>query len=156
MLKICWRISDTDMQNSHSLVHSSYSLPDVSAGRIARQQWWTGQELCPAGIITHGSPCWHMTQGWTTGLFLAVVLRWVGFWFWFWTKSSHKMTRKINVQIICLKTLITVLQKLKNGTREDRAIANQFTVPDPGLIRAVTPNVTGNSSSSDCFRVMFT
>jgi hypothetical protein len=51
MLKIRCRISDTDQQNSHSFVDSSYSLPDVSAGRIARELWWTSQEFSPAGII---------------------------------------------------------------------------------------------------------
>jgi hypothetical protein len=30
---------DTDTQNSHSFLQSSYSLPDVSAGRIARELW---------------------------------------------------------------------------------------------------------------------
>jgi hypothetical protein len=39
------------MQNSHSFLHSSYTLPDVSAGRIARELWWTSQEFSPAGII---------------------------------------------------------------------------------------------------------
>jgi hypothetical protein len=39
------------MQNSHSFAHSSYLLPDVSAGRIARGLWWTSQEFSPAGII---------------------------------------------------------------------------------------------------------
>jgi hypothetical protein len=29
--------SDTDMQNSHSFVHCSYLLRDVSAGRIVRK-----------------------------------------------------------------------------------------------------------------------
>jgi hypothetical protein len=32
------------MQNSHSFVHSSYSLPDVSAVKTARELWWTTQE----------------------------------------------------------------------------------------------------------------
>jgi hypothetical protein len=31
--------------------HSSYSLPDVSAGRIVRELWWTSQDLSPVGII---------------------------------------------------------------------------------------------------------
>jgi hypothetical protein len=39
------------MQNSHSLVHPSYSLPDFSAGRIIRELWWTSQEFSPVGII---------------------------------------------------------------------------------------------------------
>jgi hypothetical protein len=43
-------ISDTDTQNSH-FVHSSYSLLDVSAGRFARELWWTSQEFSPAGIV---------------------------------------------------------------------------------------------------------
>jgi hypothetical protein len=36
------------------LAPSSFLLlfPDVSAGRNARELWWTGQELFPAGIIT--------------------------------------------------------------------------------------------------------
>jgi hypothetical protein len=51
MLEIRRRVSDTDTQNSHSIVHSSYSLPDISAGGIARELWWTSQEFSPAGII---------------------------------------------------------------------------------------------------------
>jgi hypothetical protein len=51
MLKIRRRISDIDTLNSHSFVHSFYSLPDVSAGRIARELWWTSQEFYPSGII---------------------------------------------------------------------------------------------------------
>jgi hypothetical protein len=39
------------MQNSHSIIYSSYSLPDVSAGRIARELWWTSQEFSPTVII---------------------------------------------------------------------------------------------------------
>jgi hypothetical protein len=55
--KILWHvkdpmtISDTGMQNSHSFVHSSYSLPDVFAAWISRELWWTSQEFSPAGII---------------------------------------------------------------------------------------------------------
>jgi hypothetical protein len=39
------------MLNSHSFLHSSYSLLDVYAGRIVRELWWTSQEFSPAGII---------------------------------------------------------------------------------------------------------
>jgi hypothetical protein len=39
------------MQNFHTFVHSSYSLPNYCAGRIARELWWTSQEFSPAGII---------------------------------------------------------------------------------------------------------
>jgi len=77
MLKIHWCISDADMQNSHSFIHSSYLLPDVSAGRTARELWWTSQEFSPAGIIiitmslhAHISP-----EGWTIGPLVAAVLR---------------------------------------------------------------------------------
>jgi hypothetical protein len=38
------------MKNCHS-VHSSYTLPDVSAGRIARELWWMSQEFSPGDII---------------------------------------------------------------------------------------------------------
>jgi hypothetical protein len=34
-----------------SFVHSSYSLPHVSAGRIARELWWTSQEFSLSSII---------------------------------------------------------------------------------------------------------
>jgi hypothetical protein len=51
MFKICRRISDTDTQNSHSIVRSCYSLPDVPAGRIARELWWTSHEFSSAVII---------------------------------------------------------------------------------------------------------
>jgi hypothetical protein len=43
--------SDTDTHNFHSFVHSSYSLPDIFTGRIARELWWMSQELSPASII---------------------------------------------------------------------------------------------------------
>jgi hypothetical protein len=46
-----WRNSDTDMRNSHWSVHFSYSLPDISAGSIARELWWTSQEFSPVGIF---------------------------------------------------------------------------------------------------------
>jgi hypothetical protein len=39
------------MQKSHSIIYSSYSLSDVSAGRIARELWWTSQEFSTAVII---------------------------------------------------------------------------------------------------------
>jgi hypothetical protein len=39
------------MHNSHSFVSSSYSLPDVSAGRITRELCWTSQEFFPADVI---------------------------------------------------------------------------------------------------------
>jgi hypothetical protein len=45
MLKICACISDADTQNSHSFIHFSYLLPDVSVGRTAGELWWTSQEL---------------------------------------------------------------------------------------------------------------
>jgi hypothetical protein len=35
----------------HSFAHFSNSLPDISAGRIARELWWTSQEFSPAGFI---------------------------------------------------------------------------------------------------------
>jgi hypothetical protein len=52
MFKILSRISDTDMQNSHSFVYSSYSLPDYSDRRTGRELWWANQEFSPAGIIS--------------------------------------------------------------------------------------------------------
>jgi hypothetical protein len=67
------------------------------------------------------------------------------------------MGQKINLQMIYQKTLITVLQKIKKDARkEDRTIVHQFTVPDPGLIHAVAPNISGDYSSFDCFTLMFT
>jgi hypothetical protein len=51
------------MQNFHSFVHFSYSIPDVSAGRIARELWWTSQEFNPDGIIITMTPRSHITQG---------------------------------------------------------------------------------------------
>jgi hypothetical protein len=39
------------MQNSHFFVHCSYSLPDVSAVRIARELWCTSQESSPVDVI---------------------------------------------------------------------------------------------------------
>jgi hypothetical protein len=39
------------MQNSNSFVHSSYSIPNVSADKIARELWWTSQEFSSALII---------------------------------------------------------------------------------------------------------
>jgi hypothetical protein len=45
------RISDTGTKNSYSFVHSSYSLPNVSAGMMARELWWMSQELFPAGVF---------------------------------------------------------------------------------------------------------
>jgi hypothetical protein len=41
---------DTDRQNSHSFVYSSY-LPQISAGSTARELWWTSPELSLVGII---------------------------------------------------------------------------------------------------------
>jgi hypothetical protein len=38
------------MQNSHSFVHFSYLLLDVSAGRTVRERRWTSQEFSLAGI----------------------------------------------------------------------------------------------------------
>jgi hypothetical protein len=49
-------------QNSHSFVLFHYSLPDVSAGRIARELWWTSQEFTPNGIITM-VPRSHINRG---------------------------------------------------------------------------------------------
>jgi hypothetical protein len=51
------------MRNSHSFIHSSYTLPDVSAGRIARELWWRSQELSPAGIIITMALHIHINPG---------------------------------------------------------------------------------------------
>jgi hypothetical protein len=59
-----------------SLVHFSYSISDVSAGRIAREFCWTSQEFSPAGVIitmalhTRISP-----PGWKISPFVVAVLR---------------------------------------------------------------------------------
>jgi hypothetical protein len=57
MLKIRWRISHTDRQNSHSFVHSSYSLPDVSAGRTARELW------CNKSVLVDESGVLELQRG---------------------------------------------------------------------------------------------
>jgi hypothetical protein len=71
-VKIRWRIKDT-AQNSHSFVHSSYPLPDISAGGIARELWWTSQEFSPAGIIIIAMALHpHISPGrWTIGPLVA-------------------------------------------------------------------------------------
>jgi hypothetical protein len=51
------------MQNSLSFLHSPYPLPDVSAGRIARELWWTSQEFSPAGIIITMAVHDHISPG---------------------------------------------------------------------------------------------
>jgi hypothetical protein len=63
------------MQNSHSFVHSSYSLPHVSASKIARELWYTSQEFSPAGIMTMALHAHISPEGWTMGPLVAVVLR---------------------------------------------------------------------------------
>jgi hypothetical protein len=75
MLKIRWRISDTDTQNPHSFIHSSYSLTDVSAGRIARELWWTSRKFSPAGIITMTLYAHISPEGRTMCPLVAAVLR---------------------------------------------------------------------------------
>jgi hypothetical protein len=57
--KILWHVTDPlryfqilNRQNSHSFVHSSYLLQQDSASRMARELWWTSQQLSPATIIT--------------------------------------------------------------------------------------------------------
>jgi hypothetical protein len=57
-------------------VHSSCLLQDDSAGRIARELWWMGQEFSSVNIII--SPWFSMSHiywGWTTGLLVATVQR---------------------------------------------------------------------------------
>jgi hypothetical protein len=76
MLKIRWRISDTYTQISHPFDHSSYSLPDASADRIARELWWTSHEYSPSGInITVALHAHTSPGGWAIGPLLAAVLR---------------------------------------------------------------------------------
>jgi hypothetical protein len=38
-------------KKSHAFVDYSYLLPNVSAGRTARELWWTRKEFSPAGNI---------------------------------------------------------------------------------------------------------
>jgi hypothetical protein len=52
-------IKNADIQNSHSF----YSLTDVSAGRIARELWWTSKAFSPAGIIITTVLHAHMSAG---------------------------------------------------------------------------------------------
>jgi hypothetical protein len=75
MLKICWRVSLTDMQNSHSFVCSSYLRPDDSAGRTSRDLWWTSQEFCPASSLPWLPTLTYQLAGWTIGPLMAAVLR---------------------------------------------------------------------------------
>jgi hypothetical protein len=63
MLKIRSRISVTDMQNSHFFFYFPYSLPDVSAGMIARELWWTSQEVSQADIIITLALQAHISAG---------------------------------------------------------------------------------------------
>jgi hypothetical protein len=75
-LKIPWGISDIDRQNSHSLRPFLILTPDVSAGRTARELWWTSQELSPVGIITTMALNVHISPGgWTIDPLVAAVLR---------------------------------------------------------------------------------
>jgi hypothetical protein len=99
MLKIRWCISDANMQNSHSFVHSSYSLPDISAGRITRELWCTRQEFYPAGIIiiisitTTMALHAHISPGvWTIGPFVGAVSRRL-------TPSTWSISQSINQSI---------------------------------------------------------
>jgi hypothetical protein len=51
------------MQNSDSFIHYSNSHPHVFAGMIAREIWWTNQEVSPAGIIINMALYAHSHQG---------------------------------------------------------------------------------------------
>jgi hypothetical protein len=51
---------------------------------------------------------------------------------------------------------ITENEELHDKRREDRTIICQFTAPDNELIHAVAPNIRTDSSSVDCFTLMFT
>jgi hypothetical protein len=73
--------------------HSSCLLQDDSAGRIARELWWMGQEFSSVNIII--SPWFSMSHiywGWTTGLLVATVQRrslTPSTWWW-WSKDIHR------------------------------------------------------------------
>jgi hypothetical protein len=60
-----------------SILHPFLLLaPDVSAGRTARDLWWTSQELSPYGIIVSMAHNAHISPGgWTIGPFVVAVLR---------------------------------------------------------------------------------
>jgi hypothetical protein len=66
------------------------------------------------------------------------------------------MTRKMNVKISYHKTLISVFQIVKNTTTEDeKAHCASFTARYSGLVDTLAPNTSGDSSSFECFRLMF-
>jgi hypothetical protein len=79
-VKISWGISDTDRQK-FSLPRPIFLLvPDVFAGRTARDLWWTCQELSPTGIIiiiiiTMDLHAYISPGGWKIGSLVAAVLR---------------------------------------------------------------------------------
>lgn len=58
---------------------------------------------------------------------------------------------------VYLKKVMTLLQQVEWHERRiaDSATVRGFTVPDPGLIH-VRPHISGDSSSFDGFRLMFT
>jgi hypothetical protein len=62
ILKIPWGISDTDRQNSHSFVHSSY-LPQMSLQVGQRKSSGGRIRSYPQPASSHSSPCSHITRG---------------------------------------------------------------------------------------------
>jgi hypothetical protein len=50
-------------------------LPDDSAGRNARELWWTSLEFYPTGIITMDLHAYISSGGWTIGTLTAEVQR---------------------------------------------------------------------------------
>jgi hypothetical protein len=70
MLKICWRISDTDMQNPHAFIHSSYSLVGLTESSGERVRSFPSRYH-----HQHGSPRSCITWGITIGPLVAAVLR---------------------------------------------------------------------------------
>jgi hypothetical protein len=47
-------------------------------------------------------------------------------------------------------------EKWHDRRGEDRATVHHFTGPNPGLIRVVTPDINGDTTSFDFFKLMFT
>jgi hypothetical protein len=84
-------------------VHSSYLLPDDSAGRIARELWWTSQEFSSAGIISPWFSHTHVLLGeWTIGPLVATVQR-------------HSLTMSHSINMINQSISNIKIQEFKYG-----------------------------------------
>jgi hypothetical protein len=73
MLKIPLGISDNEKAKFSLLRPFLLLAPDVSAGRTARELWWTSQDLSPAAIIITMALHVHISAG--IGPLVVAVLR---------------------------------------------------------------------------------